>query len=140
MTTMATAAPQGYGNDLANWANQTTKIVMRHKLNSKLTLDGSLRIYWGFPGKKSYDDYMRTTTGFLRPSVDEDWEAAYRGNYYLNLGIELKHNEHLTFRMDGYNLLGIFDKDLNKRNYMTEKGDYRCHSVGIGFWAIYKFK
>jgi outer membrane receptor protein involved in Fe transport len=160
--TYITADPYGYGNDLTNWSNHITKLVLEHKLNDKWTFDASLRVYWGFPGMKDYDEYYPYTCADAAQSPDEyytpwngeddpyplqhpvieaGWERAYRRNMYLNLGLQYKPNNDLTISITGYNLLGIFDKDLNKRNYIETKGagDFRSHAPAIGISLLYKF-
>jgi outer membrane receptor protein involved in Fe transport len=153
-STYLTAKPYGYGDDLANWANHITKLTAQHKLNDKWTLDASLRIYWGFPGMKDYDKYYpylyneaaRSDWTYpdgvpfpTHPFVEDGWEKAYRGNYYLNLGLQYKPSKNLTIGMTGYNLLGIFNKDFNKRNYIASSGDYRCEAAAVGVSLTYKF-
>jgi iron complex outermembrane receptor protein len=140
MSTVNTSEPYGYGDDLANWSNNVTKIVGQHKLNRDWTLDGSLRIYWGFPGLESYNEYTPGSMGpGSTPAIEPDWEKGYRGNYYLNLGLQYQPSKNVTFRLDGYNLLGIFDSDLNKRNYYTSLGDYRSHAPAVALWVLYQF-
>jgi len=140
MDTVNTAAPYGFGSDLANWSNHVTKIVGQRRLDREWTLDGSLRIYWGFPGLRDYNRYMPGTMGLdSTPAIEPGWEKAYRGNYYLNLGLQYEPTKNLTVRLDGYNLLGIFDSDLNKRNYYTSPGDYRSHAPALAVWVIYRF-
>ena len=73
------------------------------------------------------------------PAIEPGWEAAYRGNLYLNLGLQYQPSENLTVRLDGYNLLGLFDQDLNKRNYYSSLGDYRSHAAAVGLSLIYNF-
>jgi outer membrane receptor protein involved in Fe transport len=42
---------KSYGNDLSNWANQSTKIFTNIKLlKDKATLHADMRAYWGFEG------------------------------------------------------------------------------------------
>jgi hypothetical protein len=53
-------------------------------------------------------------------------------NAYLNLGLQYAHSPHLTVRLDGYDLLGVFDEDLNKRNCCHGFGDYRSHAPAAG--------
>jgi iron complex outermembrane receptor protein len=136
-STLTTAEPYGYGDDLANWSNHITKIAARRRLDDQWSLDGSLRVYWGFPGREDFDDYHRATTTY--PVVEPGWEKAYRANVYLNLGLQYVHSRHLTVRVDGYNLLGLFDEDLNKRNYYDGLGDYRSHAPAVALWLIYTF-
>ncbi len=141
MSTVISARPYGYGKDLANWSNHVTKLVATHELDDKWTLDGSLRIYWGFPGLEDYVDYTLNPAGNKTyPAINPGWEQGYRGNYYLNLGLQYEHCENLTVRVDGYNLLGIFDRDLNKRNYFASMGDFRSHAPAVAVSLIYKFK
>ena len=143
--TYITGEPYGYGDDLTNWSNHITKLIAQHDLNDRWTLDASLRVYWGFPGKKDYDEYFPYSGDGAAASdsriIEEGWERAYRGNYYLNLGLQYKPQDNLTFGIVGYNLLGVFNKDLNKRNYMdvVGAGDFRSHAPAVGVSMIYKF-
>jgi len=152
--TYVTAKPYGYGDDLAAWSNHLTKLTLQHKLDDKWTFDASLRIYWGFPGMKDYDKYnpylyneaARSDLTYpdgvpfpTHPFVENGWEKAYRGNYYLNLGLQYKPSKDLTIGVTGYNLLGIFNKDFNKRNYWASSGDYRDYAPAIGVSLTYKF-
>jgi outer membrane receptor protein involved in Fe transport len=160
--TYITAEPYGYGDDLTNWANHITKLTAQHELSDKLNLDASLRVYWGFPGMKDFDEYYPYTgSGAAQstdlyytawdpsgdypaqhPVIEDGWERAYRANIYLNLGLQYKPSENLIICVTGYNLLGIFDKDLNKRNYIETKGagDFRSHASAVGVWMIYKIR
>jgi len=134
---LITAKPYGYGDDLANWANNITKLTAQQKLDDKWTLDGSLRIYWGFPGLKDLNKYEASLAG-AGAIVEPGWEKAYRGNYYLDLGLQYKASKDLTIGITGYNLLGLFNMDLNKRNYMSDP-DYRDEAVAVGVSVTYKF-
>ena len=138
-TTYATAAPYGYGNDLSNWSSHITKLTAQHKLDDKWTLDASMRIYWGFPGIKDYDEYNPYAyTGGSR-FIEEGWHKDYRGNYYLDPGLQHQPNKDLTIGVTGYYLLGIFDKDLNKRNYLDSCGDFRDNAPAVAVSVTYKF-
>jgi len=136
--TYITAKPYGYGDDLANWSNHITKLTAQQKLDDKWTLDASLRIYWGFPGMKDYEKYSPYIGGGDQ-FVQDGWEKTYRGSYYLNLGLQYQPSKNLTIGVMGYNLLGIFDINLNKRNYMAGSGDYRCEAPAVGVSVTYKF-
>ena len=135
--TYTTAEPYGYGDDLANWSNHITKIVARRQLDDEWSLDGSLRVYWGFPGREDFDEYNPSPVN--SPVIEPGWEKAYRANVYLNLGLQYAPSNNLTVRIDGYNLLGIFDEDLNKRNYYNGFGDYRSHAPAVALWLMYRF-
>ncbi len=158
-STYITAAPYGYGDDLADWANNITKINFRQKLDDKWSFNASLRIYWEFPGMKDSDEYYPynyaaaadSTLTYpdgspvpLHPSIDPGWEKAYRGNYYLDMGLQYQASKNLTIGVMGYNLLGIFNRDFNKPNYITSNGisnggDYRDYAPAVGVSVTYKF-
>jgi outer membrane receptor for ferrienterochelin and colicin len=138
-TTYISAKPFGYGDDLTYWSNNITKLTLEQKLDNKWTFDSSLHIYWGFPGMKDYDKYSPYTYNGSSQVIEPGWERAYRGSYYLNLGLRYKPNDNLTVGVTGYYLLGIFDKDLNKRNYIVGNGDFRDHSPAVGVYVEYKF-
>jgi hypothetical protein len=141
--TYTTSKPYGYGDNLAAWSNHITKLTAQQKLDDKWTFNASFRIYWGFPGMKDYDKYDPYTYPAAQtadaPFVQDGWEKAYRGDYYLNLGLEYKPSKDLTIAVTGYNLLGIFDIDLNKRNYIASNGDYRDEAPAVGVSVTYKF-
>lgn len=136
METNLSVHPYGYGDDLANWANHITKITAQHKLDSQWTLDSSLRIYWDFPGLKDAHDYY---TALPDAAMNAGWNDGSKGNFYLNLGLQYQPNKDLTFRIDGYNLLGVFDEDLNKRNYIGENGTFRSHAPAAAVTMTYRF-
>lgn len=144
--TYITAEPFGVGNDLTNWANHITKITAQQKLNDQWTADASLRVYWGFPGKKDFDQYFPYSGDGAAASgdriIEPGWERGYRGNYYLNIGLHCQPSDNVTFGIVGYNLLGIFNKDFNKRNYMdvVGSGDYRSHAAAVGVYANIRTK
>jgi iron complex outermembrane receptor protein len=140
-----TAEPYGYGNDLVNWSNHNTKLVYQRKLNDKWTFDSSMRIYWGFPGMKDFDKYYpyadsgAATAG--NREIEKGWERAYRGSYFLDLGLNYKYSKNLEIGITGYNLLGIFNKDFNKRNFVETKGmgDFRDAAPAVGVSLTYTF-
>jgi iron complex outermembrane receptor protein len=140
-----TANPYGYGCDLTNWSNHNTKLVYQRKLDDKWTFDASMRIYWGFPGMALFDEYYpyadATAAGNHASLIKESWERAYRGSYFLDLGLQYKPNKNLEIGITGYNLLGIIDKDLNKRNFVETKGigDFRSHAPAVGVSLTYMF-
>ncbi len=140
-----TAAPYGFDNDLTNWSNHNTKLVYQRKLNDKWTFDASMRIYWGFPGMKDFDKYYpyaasgQATAGARE--IQGGWKRAYRGSYFLDLGLQYKYSKNLEIGITGYNLLGILNKDFNKRNFVETKGigDFRAAAPAVGVSLTYKF-
>ncbi|MGA2071556.1 MAG: TonB-dependent receptor [Sedimentisphaerales bacterium] len=144
-TSYITAKPYGFGNDLTNWSNNITKLTADHKLDEKWSVNSSLRIYWGFPGMKDYDKYYPysgMSASFPNyPIIENGWERAYRGSYYWDLGLQYKPNKDLIIGITGYNLLGIFNRDFNKRNYIevVGNGDFRDHAPAVGVSVTYKF-
>ena len=134
--TLITAEPYGFGNDLANWSNHVTKLTALHQLDDQWTAHASMRVYWGFPGMEDWTDYEHSRSASY--PAEAGWKRTYRGNYYLNLGLQYKPSDVLTVGINGYYLLGIFDEDLNKRSGNTTS--YRDHAPALAAYAIYKFR
>jgi outer membrane receptor for ferrienterochelin and colicin len=140
--TSITAMPYDHGTDLTNWSNNNSKLVYQRKLDDKWTFDASMRIYWGFPGLKDYSRYRNYTNAVTSPVISNSWERTFRGSYFLDLGLNYKYSKNLEINITGYNLLGIFDKDLNKRNYIETGGtgiDFRSQAPAVGVSLTYTF-
>jgi hypothetical protein len=43
------------------------------------------------------------------------------------------------FSLNGYNLLGLLDKQFNKRLYLLNVGNYRPEAVAVGLSYRYNF-
>jgi outer membrane receptor for ferrienterochelin and colicins len=141
-STELTASPMGYGNDLANWDNHVSKFVVQHNLTEKLNVDSSLICYWGCPGGQDYANYMLYGSGDDAVSYNPGFDEAFRPSLFFNLALGYKFSENLSLRVDGYNLLGIFDQELNKRrvgfnnNYPAE---YREQPTAIAVTVTCRF-
>jgi hypothetical protein len=117
-----TAAPYGWGNNLANWSPHITKLVAHRRLTPELSVDSSLRCYWDFPGLEDMAKWYRANNNDWDAKSVDGWERTFRGSMFFNLGMAYQYNCHTRFRVDGYNLLGGFDRDLNKRIYYSDMG------------------
>jgi len=135
------ASPYGFGEDLANWSNHITKLSATRKLNDRWSMSGSLRVYWGYPGGRDLTDYHEDVLGgsnqFL-PRNDDGVDRAFGASVFLNLGVEYEPLEKLFFGVHAYNLLGLFNDDLNKRNHFQRTTQYRQESPGIAFSLRYE--
>ncbi len=146
-TPLITAHPYGYGHDLANWSNHITKLTAHRDLTEKISVDGSLRVYWGYPGA---EDFAAWTISRVPPESTIDrsgyWQQGYTEPFdlsmFLNLGFEYNPANNLKIRVDGYNLLGIFDRELNGRLFGWGENNpaaYQAAAPAIGVSLTYKF-
>ena len=127
-----TAEPYGYGHDLANWANHITKLAVIQDLNKHWTASTSLRVYWGFPGAKDLANWNGAQNPPLGYALaDPGYDAAYGPSVYWNVGLEYRPMKHLTVRADAFNILGWFDKTLNKRLYYFRGSDYSVEAAAV---------
>lgn len=126
-----TAAPYGYGHDLANWANNITKLAVTHDLGAEWSASTSLRVYWGFPGAKALADWNGSRSSPLGYALADPGYSAYGPSVYLNLGIEYRPAKPLTLRLDAFNVIGWFDKTLNKRIYYFRGSDYSVEAASL---------
>jgi outer membrane receptor protein involved in Fe transport len=133
ITTGITAAPNGFGNDLANWSNHVTKFIAHKQISQSWSTDASLRYYWGFPGSEDIQRRTNSIPGGFGQSVP-GWERPWRESVFFNLGLDYRYNDHVRLRMDGYNLLGGFDRDLNKRLYYGDMS-FRSEAPALGLSA-----
>jgi iron complex outermembrane receptor protein len=130
-----TASTGGYGYDLNNWYNNITKMRVHYQATDKLSLDSSLITYWNSPGG---EDYAETRSYAYNPRASN----VFYNHWYLNLGLQYQYSKNLTMRMDAYNILGLFDDNLNARRegFNTEApGEARIQPVALGFQLVYKF-
>lgn len=135
-----TAAPMGFGNDLANWYNNISKMRLHLQMDDKWALDSSLVVYWDSPGGEDYADYRRAVAGSAR--YDPRADDTFYHNWYLNLGLQCQHSKNLSVRLDAYNILGLFDESLNKRRigFNTDKpAQVRIQPPALQLQAVYKF-
>ncbi|HWD93659.1 MAG TPA: TonB-dependent receptor [Verrucomicrobiae bacterium] len=138
-----TSEPYGFGHDLNQWSTQITKLHVTYQPIPKLSLTGSLRIFWGWPGSKAYTDYANSVgtdadgdpLEFLRdPRYDPYDDVQAR----LNLGATYQFNDHLSAGVHGYNLLGLFDSHLNDRFIMFSSSAQQ-DATAVAVTLSYKF-
>ncbi|MDD5134718.1 MAG: TonB-dependent receptor, partial [Phycisphaerae bacterium] len=141
--TALTAAGQEYGMDFAGWDNHVSKLRVEYDLTEKWSVDGSLQVLWGSPGKSDFVDWRREVLGLQDDHI-------YRGGIFLNLGLQCKANENLLVRFDAYNVLGFIDKDYNAYKVLSDgdtaanggtlqQQEYITASPAFGVSATYKF-
>lgn len=131
-----TAEPYGYGHDLANWANNITKFALIREIDAQWTASTSLRVYWGFPGAKDLADWngaQSSPRGYAL--ADSGYDTAYGRSVYWNAGLEYRPTKQLTMRLDAFNIMGWFDKTLNKRAYYFRGSDYSVEAASVAISA-----
>lgn len=134
------AGPYGYGMNLANWANNITKIMLVHDLNGDWAISTSLRAYWGVPGARDLADWngaQAQPRGFAL--ADPGYAAAYGPSVFWNVGVAYRQSKHLTVRLDAFNVLGLVDKRLNKRIYYFRGSDYSSEAASLSLSAKLAF-
>ncbi|MCU7937647.1 MAG: TonB-dependent receptor [Candidatus Thiodiazotropha sp. (ex Dulcina madagascariensis)] len=132
--TIITASPVGFGDDLASWSNHITKLVTKYDISDQWSLNGALQYYWGFEGTKDAMEFDST-----RRPLPFSSSTIYGPNAYMHLGLEYGPSENLTVAITGYNLLGLIDEDLNKRNYIFGRYSYRIQAPALGVTLQIKF-
>jgi iron complex outermembrane receptor protein len=137
ITTFITAAPNGFGNDLAAWSNHITKLIAQRKLTNHWIAETSLRYYWGYPG--SEDIVHRTNSDLNNFAVSvAGWKRPFLESVFLNAGLEYRPTPSARIRVDGYNLLGIFEPDLNHRVFYGDNSMVsEAPAVGISGQLCY---
>lgn len=134
------AEPYGFGHDLANWANNITKLAVIQELNGEWTASTSVRAYWGFPGAKDLAEWNGTKSPPTNLALaDPGYDKAYGPSVYWNAGVEYRPTKHLTVRADLFNILGWADETLNKRIYIYRGSDYSSEAAAVALSARLAF-
>ena len=128
-----TGEPYGASSDFINWATHQSKIYARYKFNPKFSVNGSLVVYWGYPGAASADNISSPQL-----VVTDGGSNAYRGNYYLNLGASYRLTDKLTVRGQAVNVLGWIEDSYNKRNSYS-MNTYRYEAPAFILSLEYRF-
>lgn len=136
---LISSEPYGFGKNLANWNNHITKLATHFQVTPKFGLDGSLRVYWGIPGGEDFCAYLDATGRGDGPYPPLD-ESLFGPSIFLNLGANYRITNRLELRVDGYNLMGCFDKKLNRLlfTHETQKA-YRASAAAVGVSLRYTF-
>ncbi|MDX1696408.1 MAG: hypothetical protein R3208_21765, partial [Ketobacteraceae bacterium] len=128
------AKPNGYGDSLTNWSNNLTKLYGSYAINQHWLVHSSLVYYWGFDGSEDRSNYRASRFALAR----EDDGDIYDRQAYLNIGAEYNTREKLIVGLTGHNLLGLVDKQYNKRNYyLSDDGIYRIQAPSLGLQVRY---
>ena len=140
----------GYGNNFANWHSNITKFRFDYNFNKKLKFISSLRIFWGLDGAKEMADYNKENYSatdtlphgqiirYRLPYYDSSTEA-FKADAYLNLSLRYNLNKQATLYLHGYDLLGLVDENLNKRNYFQTSSNYLIEEPSVSIAINYKF-
>jgi iron complex outermembrane receptor protein len=136
-----TAAPYGFGNELANWAPSITKLAITHDFTKKWSGSASVIYYSGFPGAQDYANYAATlaTAPSGVPLSDPGYTKPYGPNLYVNLGLEYRPSEQWSIRLDGYNLAALWDPTLSKRNYILRQSEFSVEPASLAVSVRYRF-
>jgi outer membrane receptor protein involved in Fe transport len=132
--------PFGYGNSLASWADNLTKLTVTHDFTEQWSASSSLRVYWGFPGAEDLAAWNATQPApFDMALTDPGYTKAFGPNVYWNAGVQYQFNKHLTLRADAYNMVGWMDDILSKRNYIVRGSEYSVQAPAVMFSARWMF-
>lgn len=135
-------SPFGFGNDLASWSNHTTKLVWNHKINQSFSFNLSGFAYWGYEGAKDWAEYNREVLPPLREentTFFEDNDKAFASSVFVHASVLYNLNKHSQLMLTGHNLLGLIDRDLNKRNISTRLGTYVLETPALSITLRAKF-
>ncbi len=119
------ASPYGYGNDLANWINNATKLIVNYNVTNRFSFHSNARVYWGLPGGEDMARYNLEKVGSPALPIAASDDRAFDISIFLSMGLEYRLTPNTDVSLHGYNLMGIFDKDLNKRNFFQRTSMYR---------------
>ena len=135
-----TASPYGFGDDLANISNHTTKISLAYQWNKQWQFHSSLRYFWGYPGNDDLADFSNATPAASTLAVtDPGNDDLGKHSIFLNAGAQYKYSDKLKVTLNFYNILGVFDKKLNKRNHIRRPSIFEAEAPSVQVGLTYSF-
>jgi outer membrane receptor protein involved in Fe transport len=107
---------QGYGNDLANWANQSTKLFIHARFSTWLLLHVDTHIFWGEQGQKDALSALQTAADAAmmgmdprKDAIDASVKAARDAGAY---DIDWRLNASAHFLLSPQTSVGVFGQNL----------------------------
>lgn len=135
----------GYGNDFNNWSNHSTKLSGEWRVVPDWKLTGDIRVFWKYQGAEDQinqvDDLRLLNPNSTSASnlTDPGYRDSVGTSAFLDLGAQYQLAKNQNISLSGYNLLGLFDKKLNKRLYLLDVGNYRAEAVAAAINYTYTF-
>lgn len=123
------ASVYGYGNDLANWANHSLKLIYNVQINPHWSGFSSLRAFTGLDGSEAMADYNlieNNNSVSSLPRTDGSGQA-YEDRLFWDAGVRYSL-ESAEVGLHAYNMLGWLDNDWNRRNAFGRSDQYRTEA------------
>lgn len=137
------ASAYGFGNSFAGYPDHLTKLFYRYKINKKMSVNTSLQITWYLQGAEDYATYNNDTTYNAKPVLAFDLSdgnnTSHKPSAYLHAGYVYKFTNKLKASIFAYNLLGLFNENLNKRVEFQRTSMYRIQPVSFALRLDYDF-
>jgi outer membrane receptor protein involved in Fe transport len=102
---------QGYGNDLANWANQSTKMFVHARFSTWLLLHLDARVFWGEQGQKDALSALEVASvgSATEAAIQQSIDAARAAGAY---DIDVRVNASAHFLLSPSLSLGLYGMNL----------------------------
>lgn len=140
--TQVTAAPNGYGNSLNGYASHQTKLSVQGNWSAHTAWWLGYIYYHDFAGTQDRQrmlDDRRVASG-LAPTVAPGRNESAGPNHYLHAGLSWRLDPSTTVDLHGFNLLGLLDRDYNKRNYLNNVSQYRLLAPSLAVSLRWELK
>jgi outer membrane receptor protein involved in Fe transport len=101
----------GYGNDLANWANQSTKLFIHARFSTWLLLHLDSRVFWGEQGQKDALSALQVAgMGSTREAAITDSIQAIKDQGAYDIDVRVNASAH--FLLSPSFTLGLYGMNL----------------------------
>ncbi|MFH0755994.1 MAG: TonB-dependent receptor plug domain-containing protein [Bacteroidota bacterium] len=116
----------GTGQNLNNWANHSTKLIVQYHLNNHIWFHTNVQIFWAYEGgldglnmiENAYANTVyETESAQLMQNVHD--KNAYKTNLSLGSSLSYRMNEFCTFQIYVINLLNLG----NNKRYVWDGGN-----------------
>jgi iron complex outermembrane receptor protein len=143
------AYPYGKGKYVTAWSDWQTKLFYRKEISETISFSSSLRVFWKFQGAKEWGEYneeqanlaqdLSTKLNYEKLSSKFGYDKMSGTSAYWDIGYRHTFSKSLLIQLNLHNVLGWFNKDLNKRNMLKRTADYRILAPAISLTVAYEF-
>lgn len=133
------ADPYGFGSTQSGLATHNLKIYAKKNIDDQLSIDGSVRAFWGFDGLEDLAQYNEAVANSNSlPRSENGQDSAFNPSMFLNFGSGYQYDKNFKFRLDAIHVLGFIDIDINKRNHLATDL-FRDEAPAFAFSVKYEF-
>ncbi len=132
--------PYGYGDNLHNVPDNIVKLYMQWSFNKQLAVSSAMQITGYLYGARDAAAHNEELLGGKTNTVKTNGSnTAFEPSYYVQFGLTYLITPNIKLQGYGYNLLGLFDENWNKRVSFQRNSQYVLQPVSAAVRLSWQF-